>query len=538
LATIEAAYAETSDLRSQIDVTRYRGADGNLEGTPLADLRLRYTRARSRLLALLDHAPSHPADGDDRRALDRMRTVVENDLTEDPKPGEGAIVPPEIGCDYDPDRLLNGPGGVDALWKTSYACYSRAAQGLPFEGQTLDRWTVNARLTSADDPAERRRLFFALSPLWKAIDGDGGRSSPYRALVRATGGRWHLDEGAAPDENLAALGVEPGLAETWLASALARWSESTKAAPIEPWDFWYRMGSASRALSPGLTTGRLKEINASFYRSIGADPAVLGIHFDVEPRPTRPPQPYAFTTFGRASREVDGAWRPGELWVFATYTRGGFDDLAELLHETGHAIHIAAIRTRPAFADWPDSDVLTEALADFLGAEAYEPEWQERFLGRSATPDECLRARYSGVVMDMAWALFETRMRREPTADPNQVWTELTSRYLHVVPHPELSWWATRGQLVETPGYMMNYAAGAIVVAELRQRARASRGPFANGDPAWYAWLSERLYRFGRERPSRRVIEDFLGRPLSPDPLLADLGRTGADGENRTRGGR
>jgi hypothetical protein len=332
--------------------------------------------------------------------------------------------------------------------------------------------------------------------------------------------------------------VSPALAEGWLTSALARWSESTPKAPIEPWDFWYQMSGASRALSPGLTTARLKEVNASFYRSIGADPAALGIHFDVEPRPGRPPQPYSFTTFGRANREVDGAWRPGEFWVFANYSGGGFDDLAELLHETGHAIHIAAIRTRPAFADWPDSDVLTEALADLLGAEAYEPEWQRRFLGRSASLDECLRARYAGVVMDMAWALFETRMRREPTADPNRIWTELTSRYLHVVPHPELSWWATRGQLVESPGYMMNYGAGAIVVADLRQRARASRGPFASGDPAWYAWLSERLYRFGRERPSERVILDFLGRPLSPDALLADLGRTGGGAGSTMPGGR
>jgi Zn-dependent M32 family carboxypeptidase len=140
--------------------------------------------------------------------------------------------------------------------------------------------------------------------------------------------------------------------------------------------------------------------------------------------------------------------------------------------------------------------------------------------------------------MDMAWALLEARMRREPTADPNQIWTELTSRYLHIVPHPEVSWWATRGQLIESPGYMMNYGAGAIVVAELRQRARASRGSFANGDPAWYAWLSERLYRFGRERPSERVILDFLGRPLSPDALLADLERTKGGTGSTTRGDR
>jgi Zn-dependent M32 family carboxypeptidase len=72
---------------------------------------------------------------------------------------------------------------------------------------------------------------------------------------------------------------------------------------------------------------------------------------------------------------------------------------------------------------------------------------------------------------------------------------------------------------------MANYAIGAIIIADLRARAKAVHGDFALGDTTWYPWVSERLYRFGLQRPSRQVIEDFLGRPLSPDALLADLGR-------------
>jgi hypothetical protein len=37
--------------------------------------------------------------------------------------------------------------------------------------------------------------------------------------------------------------------------------------------------------------------------------------------------------------------------------------------------------------------------------------------------------------------------------------------------------------------------------------------------------MSSRLYRFGLERPSRRVLEDFLGRPVSPRAFLDDLAR-------------
>jgi oligoendopeptidase F len=226
--------------------------------------------------------------------------------------------------------------------------------------------------------------------------------------------------------------------------------------------------------------------------------------------------------------------RRTEPWVFATYRVGGFDNLVELLHETGHAVHIAAIDTRPAFLDWPDNDSFSEALGDLLALEAYEPAWQRRYLEAEVPLADSLRGKYGWIVFDVVWALLEMRLHRDPSLDPNQVWTELTHEYLRIAPHPELSWWAMRGQLINAPGYMANYAIGAVLVADLRARARELRGPFAGAGAAdaagasWYPWLAERLYRFGLERTSRQVIEDFLGRPVSPHALLEDLARIGA----------
>jgi hypothetical protein len=188
-------------------------------------------------------------------------------------------------------------------------------------------------------------------------------------------------------------------------------------------------------------------------------------------------------------------------------------------------VHIAAIRTRPAYTDWPDSDPFTEALADYLALEVTEPAWQQHWLGDSVPLAEGLRARYSGIVMDVAWALLEMRMQRDPAADPNQVWTALTRDYLRIRPHPELSWWAMRGQLVHTPGYMMNYAAGAMLIAAIRARTGELHGAFTTGDSTWYGWIAPRLFRFGLEKPSREVVEEFLGGPVSPAAILADMAR-------------
>jgi oligoendopeptidase F len=222
---------------------------------------------------------------------------------------------------------------------------------------------------------------------------------------------------------------------------------------------------------------------------------------------------------------MNGAWRPGVAFITATYDVGGIGNLAELLHETGHAVHISAIRTRPAFADWPDSDPFTEGIADVVALEMYEPTWQQRWLGDSVSMADSWSEKYSGIVFDIAWSLFEVRMHRNPEADPNVVWANITSHYLHIAPHPELSWWAMRGQLVDEPGYMANYAIGAIIIADLRARVRELHGSFTTGDSSWYAFLSDRVYRFGLARTSRAVIESFLGRPVTVDAILADMRR-------------
>jgi hypothetical protein len=82
-----------------------------------------------------------------------------------------------------------------------------------------------------------------------------------------------------------------------------------------------------------------------------------------------------------------------------------------------------------------------------------------------------------------------------------------------------------RGQLVDLPGYMLNYAAGAVIVAAIRDRIRAEHGPFVTGDPTWYGWVAPRLFRFGLERPSRLVITEFLGAPITPAAILRDMAR-------------
>lgn len=499
----EAMFLAARDAADALAVARTRG---------VADEALEAEAASARVAA--DAALAALATGDlaaeDRRAVRTMREALDGLATGRP------------GADRPRDELAALSGALEER-------YTRAGEAIRVRGTPASRLEILGRLATEPDPAHRRELFLALEPLWHAIDG--GREPPYRRLIERSSERWH--RGGSPiASNAAALGIDESAVEAWCRATLAAWRDTfvgSSAAPIEPWDWWWAAGEAERSTAPLLPVERLVPIAASWHRALGADPDALGIRLDVVARPGRPPIPVAHTTFGRRPRSLPGGGHdPGEPWVFATYASGGLGELTELVHEIGHAIHIAAIRTRPAFADWPDSDAFTEALAELLTLDTAEPEWQRRWLG-PGMPDipieAAMRERYAAVALDAAWALFEIELHRDPDRRPSDVWTEITADWLGIAQHPEWSWWAIRGQLVQEPGYMANYAIGAVIAADLRAALRRDRGDWLAGDPGWYRDVSQRLYRFGRERPSGDVLRDVLGRAPVVDALVDDIRR-------------
>ena len=387
----------------------------------------------------------------------------------------------------------------------------------------IDRLSAFTRLTVVDDAAERRAVFEAMVPTFQSIDGDGRAIEPVPRLVAASAERF-AREGSVIDANAAVLGIAPGALEPMLHRVLAAGRSVIAAVAgirpgqrVEPWDYRYVAGAADRQLLAMIPVDRLRSINDAHLRSLGADTETLRIGYDILPRAGRPLIPVAFATGGQ----------PGP-WVFATYSEGGLGNLLELLHESGHALHYAAIRTRPAFGEPPaDFAAFFEAIADVVGWDADEPAFQAFHLGVGVEPAVAVISRYGSVLLDVCWALFEIEMHRAPGRRPNDVWAEIVADGLGIEPHPEWSWWAIRGQLIENPGYLVNYGMSAITAAALRARIREVRGDWSTGDPGWYGFVSERLLRYGGERSPASLIADLLGGPLTEEPLLTDLARAG-----------
>ncbi len=540
LALLERAYLAARDARDRLDVARARGEPAGRRDLEAAASDTE--RAVREALAAFEAGgqsdgelgrDEEPARDEDRRALAAIRAGIDTALSEE---AGLPVTPREALASCEDERAWSRAmaAGGETLRRRIETCYAAAAESIRVGDWTLTRLQVLGRLAAEGNAAERRRLFLAMAPLWRAVDGDGSEPSPYRSLVRESAAAWHT--GRSPiAANAEALGVTGRTIEAWALALLAAWRaavvEPGRVAgepPVEPWDWWWRAGTAQRSLQQALPRGDLVRLNRSVHASLGADLDELGIVLDLDARPSRPSVPVAFTTFGgRPHQGVDGTWSRGRPTVLATCVDGGLSELSELIHETGHAIHLAAIHTRPAFTDWPASDALTEALAELVALDVAEPEWQRRWLaGGAHVPDiVSIRCLHAATVLDAAWTLFEIQQHDQPDRVANDTWTEITSRWLGIAPHPEWSWWAIRGQLVQDPGYMANYAIGAVLAADLRDAIRRERGSRIDGDPGWYAWVSEHIYRFGLERSPLEVLTGVLGRPPTADSLLEQIAR-------------
>ena len=514
LAAAESAYLDYLDAIGAVGYLESGGAKA-LQGKDLADWQALLVARQKLLDAALAQVPHGNLPAHDRGALAAMRKTLGELAADDTTAGERPY-----GCSDAQRPDLDGA----ALRAALVSCYVEYGNRLAYDGGTIDRGTALQLLHVTDDAKRRRALFDSFRPLWSALNGRNEPDSPYRRMIALAAAEART-QGSQVDAAAHAIGVSTQEVERWLVQVLEAWRDANPDTPIEPWDFRYVNGAANRELQALIPAAKLQPVNQQFYAELGADLAALDVVYDLEPRADK--SPLAYSDFLVRGRESNGQWQRPQARVLGTYPTGGLFSLNELVHENGHAVHVSAIHTRPAYMDWPDT-LFTEAFADVPSWSVHEPAWQRRYLGSAVPEHASMRALFANVMLDVAWSLFELRMLRDPATDPNALWTDITHRYLRIVPHPEVPWWAMRVQLAGNPGYMINYGLGAVLTAEMRAATRDAIGDFDTGNNRWYGWLSDHLLRYGAERDTRQLMQDLLGRPVSPAALLNEIQRCGA----------
>ncbi len=517
LHSIEQVYADFLDSHGAIEAI-----DSGLQAQVSGHGRRFWSRRNSELIKYLliefNKLSNRPLNSTEYRAfLSMRRTFAE--LT---AAGSESSAP-NARC----SESSNQQASQGELRAALYACFDSLGNQIEFEGERFTRVAALQLLQEIPEPARRKALFLAMLPLWQAINAGNEPSSPYRRLIGSASVEFEQER--SPVHAAArSLDIDVPEVERWLVAVLESWRavSGVDSGLLEPWDYRYRYALASRTLATTIPRDELLPLQERFDRDLGADPTAMRVVFDIEPRPGK--APLAYSDAIRIGRNINGHWRPAIARVSANDDRGGLGILNELVHETGHAVHFMAIRARPAFF-WPDTTFI-EAFADVSSWSVFTPEWQGKYLGVAASRADGLREQYSGVMLDVAWSLFELRMLRAPATDPNVLWTEITQRYLGIAPHPELSWWAVRSQLVTDPGYMINYGLGALMTAEIRAKTAAAIGPFDVGNPRWYSWTSANLLRFGAEVEVTELMRRFLGHAVTPAALRKDIASIGESG--------
>jgi hypothetical protein len=511
VAETENIYADVNDAQSII-ATIDSGLFASYRGKNRAAWEQVYRKKRKDLAKHLSELHSQGLTANDAKAVAAMRAHL-------------ASFSDNISAPFSPNNHCQDAQRKEldyaSLRKALVSCFVEIGGNLSFEGGKINRQGSLDLLHELDEPKRRKAVFAALTPLWQAINGNNEPDSPYRRMM-AMAAADAAKNGSEIDRAARDAGVDTTEVERWLEQILDAWRQASSDQPVEPWSFSYQGAEADRLLAAAIPRESLQPINLHFYQNLGVDLNQLGALYDIDSRPGK--AALAYTDFVTHGRMAHGVWQPTIARVSAPYARGGLFVLNELVHENGHVINITAVRNRPAFLDWPGA-LFAEAFADVPSWSTYEPVWQLKYLGREAPEQVSLRALYAVVILDVAWSLFELRMLKAPATDPNALWTEITNHYLHIVPHPELSWWALRVQLADAPGYMVNYGFGAVLTAEMRQHIREALGPFDTGDPRWYAWLGEHLLQYGSERDAHTLLQDFLGRPASPQALLNQIHR-------------
>ncbi len=516
LARTEALFLEFADAANAVDYIN-SGMVALYEYRDLASWDAQLQQKHKALVASVAALDEAKLDAADKAALAAIRVTLDD--YGNPSPAV-ANAETELACK---DRV-NKTLGYDDLRTVLSACYREIGNTLNFEGGTIDRGGALGLLSELEEPVRRKALFDAFLPLWSALNGANEPDSPYRRLIKASAAE-ATSNGSGVEAAARAIGVSVADVERWLVQILETWRDANKGAPVEPWDYRYVNGQANRQLAPAFAKHPdMLALDHQFYRDLGADLDQLGVVYDIKTRPDK--SPLAYTDFLRRGRYKNGAWSPTTARVVGRYETSDLSGLNELVHENGHAVHISAIRNRPAFTDWTDT-IFTEAFADVPSWSVYEATWQREYLGTELPVAMSLRGLHGSVMLDVAWSLFEIRMLRAPETDPNALWTDITREYLHIKPHPEVAWWAVRVQLVSRPGYMVNYGLGSVLTAEMRRATEKAIGSFDAGNPKWYGWTSEQMLRYGSEKSAKTLMDELLGRPLAPDALLEQIRRIG-----------
>ena len=241
------------------------------------------------------------------------------------------------------------------------------------------------------------------------------------------------------------------------------------------------------------------------------------IHLDIESRA------------GKSSRAFCAAARVPEEVYLVVARSGGREDFVSLLHECGHAQHLAGIDPSLRFEARRLGDAaLGEAYAFLFDRLVDDPAWLRRRLG---VRDEGRLAGHARAQRLMYLRRYGAKLQYElelHSRPPERSLDDLADVYAERLSAAMGVSWPRETWLSDVdPGlYVANYLRAWVLEAGLRQSLRERFGSLWFEQAAAGAFLRE-LWHEGRVRDADELLADLFGARLDLGLLLADLALAG-----------
>ena len=424
---------------------------------------------------------------------------------------------------------------VGSAVESEFAAYRPQVNGKPLsENDVLDI------LETSDDVDERKRVWLASKEIGHRVSGR------VRELARLRN-QAALERGYA-DYYQMALDLQE-ISEEWLFGVLDRLDGLTRG-PFERWkaalDEQLRTRFATGDLRPWHypdpffqylpNTGEELDLDRYFpdrstaaalalktFATWGIDLAGVLDRSDLFPRELKCQHAFCLD-IDRTGNDVRVLANvvPGERWVEI------------MLHECGHAAYDISIDGRlPYLLRRPTHIFVTEAMAILSGRLTRHPAWLAEVAGIPTADvdriaDRLTRSSALQSTMFARWVLvmahFERALYADPETDLDERWWDLVERF-QLLTRPEehvQGAWASKIHIAAAPVYYHNYLLGELLASQLEQTLIERCGGFV-GNRAAGDFLKERLFHHGSRGRWDKLIEEALGRPLSPEAFGAQV---------------
>lgn len=295
-----------------------------------------------------------------------------------------------------------------------------------------------------------------------------------------------------------------------------------KASEIRPWHYQNRYFQEAPEIYPvDIDKYYAKQdpvkLASSFYDGLGLNVEAILAKSDLYEKPGK--NQHAFSTdIDRAGdvRTLDNI-RPDSYWMNT------------ILHELGHGVYAYYNDMSLPFTLRDAAHTFTtEAIAEFFGRLATDPQWMLRMgiidnKECEKISDDCNKSLRLQMLVFSRWAQvmyrFEKSMYENPDQNLNKLWWDMVEKYQFIV-KPEgrdMPDWATKIHIALYPCYYHNYLLGELLASQLYYylTSNITKNQSFVGEKAVGNYLREKIFMPGARYYWNDMIEKATGEKLT-----------------------